>query len=93
VGVHDPADLGKLAVKQRMRIQIRRWVQLAFHDLAVQVGNHQIRRRHGCIIHAARLDRHQGLRAGAVDAAGVAKSVRSQPAAGDFTVGVQNLFA
>ena len=49
--------------------------------------------RQGFVVDAAWLDDDQRLAAGAVDAAGVAEGVGSQPAAGDFLVGAEDFFA
>ena len=40
-----PPICGKLAVEQRVRVQIARGPQRAFDNLAVEVGHHQVGRR------------------------------------------------
>ena len=59
MGVDYPANLRKLAVEQCVRIQVARWTQSAFHDLAIEIGDDQIGRREAGVIDAAGLDYHQ----------------------------------
>ena len=96
VRVDDAADLRKFAVKQGMGVEIARRAQVAFDDLAVEIGDDQIGGSEGGVIDAAGLDDHE--RSGPVDtcttdAAGVAEGVRGEAAAGDFLIGFKNLLA
>ena len=91
--MNDAADLRKLAVKQRVRIEIARWAQRALDDFAIEIGDDEVGSGQSGVIHAAGLDDHQRLGAAAVDTAGVPESVRRKAAAGDLLVGAENLFA
>ena len=62
-------------------------------DFSVEIGDDQVGGFQAGVVHAAGLDDHQRLLTGAVDAAGVAKGVRSEAAAGNFLVGVEDFFA
>ena len=93
VRVDDAADLWELAVEERVRVEIAGRTQGALDDFAVEVGDDQVFRLERGVIDAAGLDDDQGLGAGTVDAAGVAEGVGSKAAAGDFLVGVEDLFA
>jgi hypothetical protein len=93
MGVNDSANLGKLSVEQGVGVQVAGGPQRTFDNFSVEVGNHQVGRCQGGIIHATGLDHHQGLRAGAVDSAGIAKGMWRQAAARNLLVGVKHLIA
>ena len=88
-----PPICGEFAVKQGVSVEVARGPQVAFDDVAVEVGDHQIRSGKGGVVDAAGLDDDKRLRAGAVNSAGIAKGVRSEAAASDFLVGFENLLA
>ena len=88
-----PPIWGKFAVEQGVGIEVAGGAQGAFDDFAVEVGDDQVGGSESCVIDAAGLDDDERLGARAVDAAGVAEGVRSEAAAGDLLVGVEDLFA
>ena len=86
--VHHAADLREGAVERHVRGEIGRRPQRAFHDVAVEVGDHHVGGRHLVVGHAARLDDAQAVLAR--HAAGVAERVDHQSAADQFEIGFQN---
>ena len=88
-----PPICGKFAIKQSVRVEIARWAQRTFDDVAVEIGDHKLVGLEAGVIDAAGLDDHEGLDAKSVDAAGVPKGVGREAAARDFLVGVEHLFA
>ena len=93
VGVNHAANLRKLPVEQQMGVQIARRIERAFDNRAVKTGNHEVSGLQRVVGDAAWFDGHQRLRTAAINAADVAKGVQRQAPAGDFLVGVQDLFA
>lgn len=96
MGVDDAADLGKFTIEKQVGVEVAGGVQSALDDGAVERGEDQVVHGHGGVGHAAGLDgdeRAGATHAGAVDAADVAESVEGEAAAGDFLVGVKDLFA
>src|SRR5580700_11987362 len=93
MSVNDAADLREFAIEKGVRVEIARWTQRAFDDVAVEIGDDEVGGSHGGVVDAAGLDDDEGLRAGAVDTAGVAEGVGRETAAGDLLVGVEDLFA
>src|SRR6185437_1648509 len=82
------ADCGKGPIEQQMRRQIGRWTQGAFHQISIQICQHQIAGLQSLIWHAARFDGDQS--ALAVDAAGIAEGVTDQAPSDEFKVGLQH---
>ena len=66
---------------------------MAFDDFAVEVGDDHVRGLKRVVIDTAWLDDTEGLRACAVDTACIAECVWGETAAGDFLIGVEDLFA
>ena len=87
------ANLGKLAIEQRVRVEIAGGAERAFHDFAVEIGDDKVGGRQRCVVDTAGFDDDQRLGTGAVDAAGVAEGVRGEAAAGDLLIGVEDLLA
>ena len=86
--MHHCANRRELAVQQRVRIQVRRRLQLPVDNLAVQVGHHHVFRAQVVVVHARRLDHHQPLLA--VDARGIAKGVQYEPSLHQLKVGIED---
>jgi hypothetical protein len=93
VGVDDAANGGEFAIEEGVGVEIARWAQVAFDDFSIEIGDDHVRGGERAVVDATGLDDTERLGTGSVDSAGVAEGVRSEAAAGDFKVGVEDLFA
>ena len=76
-----------------MCVEVAGGSQVTFDDLPIEIGDDQVVEGEGGIIDSTGLDDNQRLGAGAIDAAGIAESVRSEAATGYFLIGAKNLLA
>ena len=90
MGVHYAADTLKFFVEQKMRRQIRRRAQAAFHDLPIQIGDHHVGGSQGCVVYPAWLDHHQAPVA--IDPTGIAEGEHDQSLADQLQIGLEHLF-
>ena len=91
VRVHDGADGGELAVEQRVGVEVGGGTEVAFDDLAVEVGDDHVAGLELVVVDAGGLDDDEALLA--VDAGGVAEGVEHEAAADELEVGFEDLFA
>jgi hypothetical protein len=78
------------AVQPQVGVEIRGWPHLAIDHFAIQIEDGQILRAHALVGHPARFDGDQA--AGAVNPAGVSEGKQGQPPAGQFQIGLEDLF-
>ena len=86
-----PPIFEKVFVQLEMRRQVRRRTKVPVNDFPREIGNHNLARREFFIGNAARLDRNQSF--AAVNPADIAKGIQYKPAANQFQIRFQHLFA
>ncbi len=91
VGVDDGADLWELAVEEGVGVEVGGGAEVAFDDVAVEVGDDHVLGAEVVVADAGRLDDDEA--SGAVDAGGVAEGVEDEAALNQFEVGFEDLFA
>jgi hypothetical protein len=57
--MHDPSDIGELAVEPDVRFRVRRRVEVSFHLFPVEIHDDHVCGREIVVVHAAGLDGHQ----------------------------------
>ena len=88
VGVDDGADGWEFAVEESVGVEVGGGFELAFDDLAVEVGDDHELGDEFVVVDAGGLDDDEALVA--VDAAGVAEGVEDEAAADEFEVGFED---
>ena len=91
VGVDDAAQGREGLVQFQMGFRVAGGVQVSFHPVAVQIQHHQVFRRQFVVFHAGGLDDHKA--ALPVDARHIAPGIGHEVPAGQFHIGLVDLFA